>query len=127
MSKAILDASALLALLRRESGAEKVEVVVPDAVISTVNLGEVLGKLVDYGMPEALAFSAIGGLGISFMDVDVALARSSARLREITRKAGLSLGDRICLALCEQLDLPVFTADRAWARLGLPLQVHVIR
>ena len=127
MSKAILDASALLALLRRESGAEKVEVVVPDAVISTVNLGEVLGKLVDYGMPEALAFSAIGGLGISFMNVDVALARSSARLREITRKAGLSLGDRICLALGEQLDLPVFTADRAWAGLGLPLQVHVIR
>ena len=127
MSKAILDASALLALLRRESGAEKVEAVVPDAVISTVNLGEVLGKLVDYGMPEALAFSAIGGLGISFMNVDVALARSSARLREITRKAGLSLGDRICLALGEQLDLPVFTADRAWAGLGLPLQVHVIR
>ena len=127
MSKAILDASALLALLRRESGSEKVEAVVPDAVISTVNLGEVLGKLVDYGMPEALAFSAIGGLGISFMNVDVALARSSARLREITRKAGLSLGDRICLALGEQLDLPVFTADRAWAGLGLPLQVHVIR
>ena len=127
MSKAILDASALLALLRRESGAEKVEAVVPDAVISTVNLGEVLGKLVDYGMPEALAFSAIGGLGISFMNVDVALARSSARLREITRRAGLSLGDRICLALGEQLDLPVFTADRAWAGLGLPLQVHVIR
>ena len=127
MSKAILDASALLALLRRESGSEKVEAVVPDAVISTVNLGEVLGKLADYGMPEALAFSAIGGLGISFMNVDVALARSSARLREITRRAGLSLGDRICLALGEQLDLPVFTADRAWAGLGLPLQVHVIR
>ena len=54
MSKAILDASALLALLRRESGSEKVEAVVPDAVISTVNLGEVLGKLVDYGMPETL-------------------------------------------------------------------------
>ena len=96
-------------------------------MISTVNLGEVLGKLVDYGMPEALAFSAIGGLGISFMNVDVALARASARLREITRRAGLSLGDRICLALGEQLDLPVFTADRAWAGLGLPLQVHVIR
>ena len=127
MSKAILDASALLALLRRESGADKVEAVVPDAAISTVNLGEVLGKLVDYGMPEALAFSAIGGLGISFMNVDVALARSSARLREITRRAGLSLGDRICLALGEQLDLPVLTADRAWAGLGLPLQVHVIR
>ncbi len=61
------------------------------------------------------------------MNVDVALARSSARLREITRKAGLSLGDRICLALGEQLDLPVLTADRAWAGLGLPLQVHVIR
>ena len=61
------------------------------------------------------------------MNVDVALARSSARLGEITRKAGLSLGDRICLALGEQLDLPVFTADRAWAGLGLPLQAHVIR
>lgn len=116
-----------MALLRREAGAEKVEAVVSDAVMSAVNLGEVLGKLVDYGMPEAEAFSAVSGLGLRIVDVDVVLARGSAALRDRTRRAGLSLGDRVCIALGERLGLAVLTADRAWAGLGLSLEMHVIR
>ena len=80
-----------------------------------------------HGAPEAEAFASVSGLGIAFVDVDVGLARASARLREQTRNAGLSLGDRICLALGERLDLPLLTADRAWAGLGAALEVHVIR
>lgn len=127
MNRAVLDASAVLALLRRETGAEKVDAVIPNAVIATVNLGEVLGKLVDYGMPETEGFSAVAGLGIGFVDVDVGLARVSAKLREATRKAGLSLGDRVCLALGERLELPVLTSDRSWGRLDLAQEVHLIR
>lgn len=127
MSKAVLDASALMALLRREKGADIVAAVIPDAIMAAVNLAEVLGKLVDYGTPEKEAFASVSGLGITFMDDDVDLARASARLREQTRQAGLSLGDRLCLALGERLSLPLLTADRAWASLGLPLRVHVIR
>ena len=127
MSRAVLDASALLAMLQGEPGADAVEEVVPDAVMATINLGEVLQKLVDAGAPEPEAFAAVAGLGISFVGVDVELARGSARLRHDTRQAGLSLGDRICLALGEKLDLPLLTTDRAWAGLGLALKVHVIR
>jgi PIN domain nuclease of toxin-antitoxin system len=71
--------------------------------------------------------SAVAGLGIEFVDVDVELVRGSARLRHSTRKAGLSLGDRVCLALGEELGLPLLTTNRAWAGLGLPLKVDVIR
>lgn len=127
MSKAVLDASAVLAMLQDEVGAEAVEAVVPDAVLATINLGEVLQKLVDSGVPEHEAFDAVAGLGIGFIDVDVDLVRGSARLREDTRKAGLSLGDRVCLALGERLDLPLLTTDRAWGGLGLPLKINVIR
>jgi ribonuclease VapC len=127
VGKAVLDASALMALVRREQGADVVASVIPDAVMTTVNLAEVLAKLTDQGAPEAEAFAAVSGLGIEFVEVDLSLARASARLREQTRKAGLSPGDRICLALGERLDLPVLTVDRAWAGLGLPLTVHVIR
>ena len=127
MSRVVLDASALMALLRREQGAEIVAAVIPDAAIAMINIAEVLGKLVDYGTPEAEAFAAISGLGIEMVDDDLALARASARLREHTRKYGLSLGDRICLALGERLNVPLLTADRAWAGLALPLTVQVIR
>ena len=127
MSRAVLDASAVLAMLQGEAGAEAVEAVIPDAVMTTVNLGEVLQKLIDSGAPEPEAFDAVAGLGISFVDVDVELVRGSDRLRESTRKAGLSLGDRVCLALGERLDLPLLTTDRAWVGLGLPLKVQVIR
>jgi ribonuclease VapC len=127
VSKAVLDASALLAMLQGEPGAEAGEGVVPDAVMATINLAEVLQKLVDSGAPEHEAFAAVAGLGIGFVDVDVDLARGSARLRDSTRKAGMSLGDRVCLALGEQLDVPLLTTDRAWGGLGLALKVHVIR
>jgi ribonuclease VapC len=127
VSKAVLDASALMALLRREPGADAVAAVIPGATMAMVNLAEVLSKLVDYGAPEAEAFAAVSGLGVEFVEDDLGLARASARWRERTRNAGLSLGDRICLALGERLNLPLLTADRAWAGLGLPLTVHVIR
>ena len=116
-----------MALLRREQGADEVAEVLPDAAMAIANLAEVLGKLVDYGVPEPEAYAAVSGLGIAFVGDDLELARTSARLRLRTRSAGLSLGDRICLALGERLKLPVLTAGRAWARLDLPLTVHVIR
>jgi PIN domain nuclease of toxin-antitoxin system len=127
VSEVVLDASALLAVLRRERGADVVEAVFPNTVMSTVNLGEVLSTLVDKGVAEQDGFAAILGLDLKFVSVDVGLTRASARLRENTRRAGLSLGDRVCLALAEQRGVPVLTADRAWAKLGLPLDIRVIR
>jgi PIN domain nuclease of toxin-antitoxin system len=50
-----------------------------------------------------------------------------ARLRPLTREHGLSLSDRACLALPKRLDLPALTADTAWSRLDLRVEVRRIR
>lgn len=50
-----------------------------------------------------------------------------ARLRPLTRSAGLSLGDRACVALARRLALPALTADRAWTGLDLGVELHQIR
>ena len=127
MNEVVLDASALLAVLQGEPGAEAVEPVLRSAFMTTVNLAEVLAKLVDRGVPEPEAFAIVVGLGLHLVDVDRALARASAKLRESTKRLGLSLGDRVCLALGEHTGLPVVTTDRAWAKLRLTVDIRVVR
>ncbi|MEK0083835.1 PIN domain-containing protein [Benzoatithermus flavus] len=127
MSEVVLDASALLAVLHRERGSEVVEPLLGAAVIGAVNLAEVLAKLVDRGVPEDAAWSAVAGLGLHTVALDAVQVRATARLCTLTRRHELSLGDRACLALAECLRLPVLTADRSWAALGLSLDIRVIR
>ncbi len=123
----MLDASALMAGLREEAGSAAVEPLLDRAAIGTVDLAEVLGKLVDAGMPEELAWSCIADLGLELVDLDVAQARIMARLRPATRALGLSLGDRACLALAEHLGLPAVTADRSWSGLATTIEIRVVR
>lgn len=123
MSDPVLDGSALLAFLLRESGAEQVEAQLPAAAMSAVNFTEALTKLIERGIPPANARDVILGLGIEIVDFDADQALRAATLREVTRKAGLSLGDRACLALAQQRGVSAFTSDKAWLRLsaaGLP-------
>jgi PIN domain nuclease of toxin-antitoxin system len=127
VSEVVLDASALLAVLHRERGSEIVEPLLGTAVIGAANLAEVLARLVDKEVPEEVAWSAVTGLGLRTVEFDTELARATARLRAATRRHGLSLGDRACLALAERLRLPVLTADRAWSKLNLPLDIRLIR
>ena len=128
MSKAILDASALLALLHREPGHARVTAALANgATMSAVNLGEVVGKLQDDGVPEADIRAAIDALAIEIVDFDEALAYLAGLLRGPTKLFGLSFGDRACLALGAKLRLPVVTTDTAWARLALGVTVHVVR
>lgn len=130
---AVLDASALLALLRDEPGADEVEQALGlGASVSTVNWAEVLSKLADVGEePDAVTASLMdGGIlseGLVIRPLDEAQAVRIAELRPITRSVGLSLADRACLALAGTLDLPALTADRVWAGLGLDLRVELIR
>ena len=129
MSDPVLDCSALLAFLLREPGAEQVAAILPSAAMSTVNFTEALTKLVERGIPPANARDVIMGLGIDIVDFDADQALRAAALREPTRKAGLSLGDRACLALALQRQAPALTSDKAWLRLpdaGLP-QIICIR
>ena len=128
MSTVVLDASALLALLNREAGAEKLtDAILGIAVCSAVNLAEVHGKLIMLGMSESDAWKAalypLGG-SIEFATAD---AQATGNLIAQTRAFGLSLGDRACLALGMKLDAPVYTADRSWKKLLLPISIHIIQ
>lgn len=125
--RAVLDASALLALLRGEAGAERVEAVLDAAVVGAVNLSEVVAKLVDDAVPEAEARAAIGRLDLDIRSFDGEQALIAGVLRRGTRDHGLSLGDRACLALAGRLDATAMTADRSWARLDLGIPVELIR
>lgn len=125
--EAVLDASALLALLQAEPGAARVAATLPGARISAVNLAEVVGKLAERGMPEPMIRRALAGLGLVIVPVDAEQAWRIGALRPRTRAAGLALGDRACLALAASLDLPAWTADRAWAGVEVGVRVEVVR
>ena len=126
MSEWVLDASALLALLKREPGEERVERALADgAVISAVNLSEVVAKLAGGGTPETGIRARIGALRVDVADFDGADAFAAGLLLPATRAAGLSLGDRACIALGRRSRLPVLTADIAWTSLDLGPGVEI--
>ena len=128
MADIVLDASAILAFLQREKGADIVEGLLPDAAVSANNLAEVVAKLVDHGVPTDDIEQIIAAFDFSIFDVSKDDAVANGLLRAATRKAGLSLGDRSCLALAQRLALPVLTTDRAWAEIpGLPVEVRLLR
>lgn len=125
--KIVLDASAVLAVIHSEPGAERVWDVWADASISAANYSEVIAKLVDIGLDDADTLGILDALPLTVHDVDVAQARRAGLLHRQTRERGLSLGDRACLALAVSLGLPVMTADRAWTALDVGIDVIVIR
>ena len=127
MSEVVLDASALLALLNREPGAEEVEKTIPGAAIGAVNLSEVVAKLAEGGMPEEAIRLALSGIELEVAPFDSPLAYHAGLLRTATRSLGLSFGDRACIALGRQLGVPVLTADRRWRELSVGVTVRVIR
>jgi len=127
MSKVVLDASALMALLRNEPGSDKVQSRLADAVISTVNLSEVLAKAAEASTEFDAVKAALWGLPLSVIPFDERQAEIAASLRPVTRSLGLSLGDRCCLALGIAEALPVMTTDRDWSKLQLGVKIHVIR
>lgn len=127
MADAVLDASALIAFLRKEPGEEKVAEVLTDSCISAVNLAETLGKLVEYGRPlEDVAFQ-VERLRIPVVPFDAAQARVVASLWKQTRTIGMSLGDRACLALALSRQLPAVTAEGDWTKVEIGVRIIQIR
>ena len=127
MADVVLDASALLALLNAETGAESVAAALPDAAVSAVNLSEVAAKLAEAGMPEKAIRDALHTLPLVITPFDREQAYEAGLLRPSTRGMGLSLGDRGCLSLAKRLGVPALTADKSWARLAVGVKVRVIR
>src|SRR5215831_17398069 len=119
MSKYVLDASAVLALLNQEPGKDQVAALLPQSLVGAVNAAEVLSKLVDAGMPIDTAAESLDLLRLEIIDFTRALAVRAASLRQATRKRGLSLGDRCCLALGIESGSEVVTAEKDWDKLKL--------
>ncbi len=110
----VLDASAIIALIKNEPGAERTRDALKGAVISTANWAEVVTKLTDAGKPTTLTMELLLDAGTTFADVTVADAQLAGEMRQHEWARPLSLGDRLCLALAHRLDATVLTCDRAW-------------
>lgn len=131
MTACLLDASAVLALIRREPGEEVVRPRLAEARLAAVNLAEVLAKHVDHGADPRPVRRELEQLGVTIVPVLPADAelQAAVRARDAERPGvpRLPLADRLCLAVALRLELPVLTADAAWLDLDLPVAVELIR
>jgi PIN domain nuclease of toxin-antitoxin system len=128
MNRIVLDASALLAILNQEPGAESLTPeLLSGAATSTVNLAEVHSKLVSRGLRPGDAWEAALSPIREVVPFSADHARLAGDLVAKTRALGLSLGDRACLALGLALKVAVYTADRSWNKVRVGVRIHVIR
>jgi ribonuclease VapC len=127
MASAVLDSSAVLAVLNAEPGADVVVSMMDDALISTVNYAEVIAKLVERGGNAVAAQAALRSIALTTVDFDIALALRTGGLRGETLRRGLSLGDRACLALAEREGVPALTSDRSWVGAVSSVDIRLIR
>lgn len=128
MSKIVLDASALLAVLYGEPGTDQLSPqLLSAATSSTVNLAEVQSRLVSQGIDPGDAWEATLSPIREATVFTSEHAKIAGNLVAQTSPLGLSLGDRACLALAIALRVPVYTADRAWKNLKLGIRIHVVR
>jgi PIN domain nuclease of toxin-antitoxin system len=125
VTPAVLDASALLALLLDEPGGSAVTAALGDAAISTVNVAEVVGQYARGGIPESSIRTMLHLFSIRVEPFDEVLAFVTGALVPKTRSAGLSLGDRACLALAMRLGAKALTADHSWARIARAVGVEI--
>lgn len=124
----VLDASAVLALVHDEPGADMVTAELHSASLSAANLAEVIGKLVDANLDVSRLRGLLLAAGVTIEPVLEHDAELAGAMRGMRRGGNLSLGDRCCLALTARSEPPeVLTADRMWADLDLPIRVRLIR
>jgi ribonuclease VapC len=133
MSNVVLDASAMLAYLFDEDGADLVEAALNDSsYMGSINWAEVLSKVEDKGHSSEALITIFTSRGLLDNTLKILAATEQdvlliAQLRPQTKQLGLSLGDRACLALGMRLAIPVLTADTAWGNLTLDIPVQMIR
>lgn len=127
MSDAVIDTSVLMAILRNEAIDNQAYSVMTRGVVSTVNLAEFYSNL---SPAEARFTPPILALLSTLRRIDVFTpkqAEAAGMLRVATRHAGLSLGDRACVALALELGVPAYTTDRNWLRVDVGCQIYCLR
>lgn len=127
MAAYILDASAVMAFILGEAGCHRVQALQDRAMISAVNYSEVAAKLSERGLTAEDRDTVLLAVQAEIVGFDRAQALESGALRAATRSAGLSLGDRACLALAIRTGGVAITTDRAWSSLDLKVKVELIR
>ena len=123
----VFDASAVLTMALREPGYQSLLRLERVVLVSTVNLAEVRSRLWDKEESETVIDEMLGRIDMSVVAFDAEQAKLAADLRPQTRRFGLSLGDRACLALGIVRKAIVYTADRAWSKLDLPIEIKLVR
>ena len=123
----LLDASALLALLQREPGADAVATLLPASAMTTVNWSEVVQMARAHGVQVERMADDLRGVGLEFLPFDVADAEATANLSSVAAGRRLSLADRACMAAAQRLGVPAVTADRSWTDVGSRIEVQLIR
>ena len=129
MITAVLDASAVLAMLRQEPGGDRIRPLLRLSAISTVNFGEIIGFYARRGVAEAAIRRLLDRLPSVRFEFDEEAAYAAGRLLPLTQAAGLSFGDRACLALAQRMNVKALTADRAWPRIAdaVGVEIELIR
>lgn len=120
MASIVFDASAILALLRDEPGADVVAQYIGDGLISAVNFQEVIKGLLRREVPIDAALAMLDALHLDVRPHGRDDAIAAATLYSATKEFGSGLGDRTCMALAIAEGLPVLTADQEWAKIKLP-------
>ena len=118
MNTVVIDASAILAAILGETGGDAVFEVLDEAIVSTVNVAEVYTYAAINKLPTEAIDVFFADTGIAIVSFDSVQAVTAGQLASITRKAGLSLGDRSCLALAKLRNAEVLTADRPWLQVA---------
>lgn len=131
MRRVVLDASAVVAFLYGEPGRDAVEALLLDdgreVCMSAVNLCEVATVLAADGMGSEQIRENLEIFEERTENFTAAMAMRAGELSATTKAAGLSLGDRACLALAEETGATAWTADRAWKRVRTKVAIELIR
>lgn len=125
MIEPVLDASAVIAMLRDEPGGDQVSGLAGKASICAVNLAEVIARIAQED-PQG-AMSRVLMLPFRIVNFDAGLAIDAGLLRSTTDKEGLSLGDRACLALARRNGAPAWTTDQPWAKVDVGVEIVLLR
>lgn len=125
--KIVVDASVVLAFLNREQGAYDALAFFSEALISVVNIAEIVQVGIRLGRDVDEDLDMLKLCGLEVVEADTKVARLAGELEATTRDQDISLADRFCIALGIERDLPLLTADRIWTELKLPVEVRQLR